>query len=96
MGDDFRYQYAQFNFMDLDAMIAYMNKHFGHRYHFKYSTPSEYFDALHSLNLHWPTKTDDFLPYGDKKDAYWTGFYTSRPNLKGFISRAQNNFHASN
>jgi len=33
----------------------------------------------------WPVKQDDFFPYADRKNAYWTGFFTSRPNLKKTI-----------
>ena len=28
-------------------------------------------------------KKDDFMPYSDEINTYWTGFYTSRPLLKG-------------
>ncbi|KAK3410478.1 hypothetical protein EUGRSUZ_J02457 [Eucalyptus grandis] len=46
-----------------------------------YSTPSIYMDAKNAANVSWPLKTDDYLP----KDAYWTGFFTSRPALKGYV-----------
>lgn len=33
---------------------------------------------------------NDFMPYASATDAYWTGFYTSRPNLKR-LERMGNN-----
>jgi hypothetical protein len=33
----------------------------------------------------FPTKTDDFFPYADNPHAFWTGFFTSRVALKGFV-----------
>jgi lysosomal alpha-mannosidase len=37
------------------------------------------------------TKTDDFFPYSSDPHAYWTGYFTSRPALKGMV-REGNNF----
>jgi hypothetical protein len=28
------------------------------------------------------------FPYKDKSNAYWTGFYSSRPELKALIRKA--------
>ena len=40
--------------------------------------------ALNALNRSWPVRgADDFFPYASRPDAFWTGFYTSRPELKG-------------
>ena len=50
-----------------------------------YSTPTRYLDALHKADMTWTLKTDDFLPYADCSWCYWTGFYTSRPGLKGYV-----------
>jgi len=76
-------------------MIEYMNTHYGDRYHLKYSTPSDYVDAVFKHNVSWPTKYDDMFPYSDNPDAYWTGYFSSRPNDKEYIRRASYNFHAS-
>jgi len=35
--------------------------------------------------LTWTLKTDDFFPYGDKPWSYWTGYFTSRVGLKGYV-----------
>lgn len=47
-----------------------------------YSTPSCYLHALNQANATWPTKDDDFFPYGSGEHTYWTGYFTSRPALK--------------
>lgn len=51
------------NYKNLDNMIAYMNKNYADKYEFKYATPSNYVDALASLNVTWTTKYDDLFPY---------------------------------
>ncbi|CAJ1974897.1 unnamed protein product [Sphenostylis stenocarpa] len=55
------------------------------RVHALYSTPSIYTDAKHAANEAWPIKTDDYFPYADRVNAYWTGYFTSRPALKGYV-----------
>ena len=30
----------------------------------------------------WPERSADFFPYADKRFAYWTGYFSSRANLK--------------
>ncbi|KAI6675783.1 hypothetical protein NL676_003689 [Syzygium grande] len=50
-----------------------------------YSTPSIYTDAKHAYNDQWPLKTGNFLRYADKINVYWTGYFTSRAALKGYV-----------
>ncbi|KAG5523153.1 hypothetical protein RHGRI_035091 [Rhododendron griersonianum] len=50
-----------------------------------YSTPTIYTDAKYAEHQSWPLKTDDYFPYADRKNAYWTGYFTSRPGLKGYV-----------
>ncbi|QCE14629.1 lysosomal alpha-mannosidase [Vigna unguiculata] len=83
MGTDFKYQYAQSWFRQLDKFIHYVNQ--DGRVHALYSTPSIYTDAKHATNEAWPIKTDDYFPYADRVNAYWTGYFTSRPALKGYV-----------
>jgi len=68
MGDDFRYMNAAQNYDSIDNMIAYMNKHHSDKYILRYSTPSDYVDALHKHNVTWPVKYDDMFPYADGYD----------------------------
>lgn len=83
MGDDFQYQYAESWFKQMDKLIHHVNK--DGRVNALYSTPSIYTDVKNAANESWPLKTDDYFPYADKENAYWTGFFTSRPALKRYV-----------
>jgi hypothetical protein len=80
----------------MDNMIEYMNKRYQGKWNLFYSTPSQYIDAVAKYDVEWPTRFADMFPYADSKDAYWTGFYSSRPNDKEYVRRASHNFDASN
>ncbi|KAL6642500.1 hypothetical protein ACP70R_020681 [Stipagrostis hirtigluma subsp. patula] len=83
MGDDFRYQYAESWFRNMDKLIHHVNR--DGRVHALYSTPSIYTDAKHASNESWPVKYDDYFPYADSTNAYWTGYFTSRPTFKRYV-----------
>ncbi|XVF08603.1 hypothetical protein REPUB_Repub07fG0017200 [Reevesia pubescens] len=83
MGTDFKYQYAETWFRQMDKFIHYVNQ--DGRVNALYSTPSIYTDAKYATNEAWPLKTDDYFPYADRINAYWTGYFTSRPALKGYV-----------
>ncbi|XVF16105.1 hypothetical protein REPUB_Repub10bG0002600 [Reevesia pubescens] len=83
MGTDFRYQYAHTWFRQMDKLIHYVNK--DGRVNALYSTPSIYTDAKYAMSKSWPLKTDDYFPYADRANAYWTGYFTSRPALKRYV-----------
>ncbi|XP_051127486.1 alpha-mannosidase isoform X2 [Andrographis paniculata] len=83
MGDDFQYQYAESWFKQMDKLIHYVNK--DGRVNALYSTPTIYTDAKHAANESFPLKLDDYFPYADDENSYWTGFFTSRPALKRYV-----------
>ncbi|CAN1243888.1 Alpha-mannosidase At3g26720 [Linum perenne] len=83
MGTDFRYQYANSWYRQMDKFIHYVNQ--DGRVNVLYSTPSMYTDAKHAADEEWPLKTGDFFPYADHPNAYWTGYFTSRPAFKGYV-----------
>ncbi|XP_048333920.2 probable alpha-mannosidase At5g13980 [Ziziphus jujuba] len=84
MGTDFKYQYAESWFRQLDKFIHYVNQ--DGRVNALYSTPSIYTDAKYATNERWPLKEDDdYFPYADRVNAYWTGYFTSRPATKGYV-----------
>ena len=67
---------------------------------FFYSTPEKYFNSVKeeltknnkNLNIFENFTNFDFFPL--KTDCFWTGFYTSRPYLKGYIRKASNVFYS--
>lgn len=83
MGTDFKYQYAHTWFRQMDKLIHYVNM--DGRVNALYSTPSIYTDAKYASQESWPLKTEDFFPYADRLNAYWTGYFTSRPALKRYV-----------
>ncbi|KAL2939592.1 hypothetical protein RDABS01_033750 [Bienertia sinuspersici] len=83
MGTDFKYQYAHTWFRQMDKLIHYVN--LDGRVNAVYSTASIYTDAKYATQESWPTKTDDFFPYADRVNGYWTGYFTSRPTLKRYV-----------
>ncbi|KAH9288550.1 hypothetical protein KI387_032667, partial [Taxus chinensis] len=85
MGEDFAYESAGTWFKQMDKLIHYVNK--DGRVNAFYSTPTIYTKEKFMSNESWPLKTDDFFPYADHSDAYWTGYFTSRPALKGYVRK---------
>ena len=62
-----------------------------------YSTPEKYFDSvkkeLAEKNVHLDSYINmDFYPL--KTDCFWTGYFTSRPYLKGYIRKSSNIFYS--
>ena len=74
-GEDFFFRNATRDFLYYDKLINYINENFK-EIKLLYSTPSLYMKAVNKLNKKYTTKTDDFFPYADSKNSYWTGFYT--------------------
>jgi len=83
MGDDFTgaNQYAVYK--QVDALIEYCNNNQKTNMTFVYSTPSKYINALKEEQVKWPiVRNHDFMPYAREHNAYWSGFFSSRPGLK--------------
>jgi hypothetical protein len=79
--------------MNIDILM----KHFNAKYsnvQLQYSTPTEYLTAVHDADIEWPTKYDDMFPYADNADGFWTGYFTSRAHLKGFVRRGSKELNA--
>ena len=63
----------------------------------RYSTVGEYMSAAQEAlqvpksfgSVPIPSLSGDFLPYSDRSDQYWTGFYSTRPLLKRMTRRLQ-------
>ena len=103
-GDDFKYT-NDFLFRNIDNLKEQFNsrqneakRYFGtsEKINFFYSTPEKYFkymkEELEINNKNLDTLTHkDFYPL--RTDCYWTGYFTSKPYLKGYIRKASNAFY---
>ncbi|KAF7635204.1 Alpha-mannosidase [Meloidogyne graminicola] len=87
MGGDFTYSNAELWFDNLDKLILASNKITNIKIF--YSTPSCYLKALHETTKpNFPKRDGDFFPYADQFDRYWTGYFSSKPSLKGIIRKS--------
>ena len=87
MGSDFNYEAAEIWFTNLDKLIASVNA--DGRINMKYSSPQEYVEAKRAeKTVTWPLTTGDFFPYADGPHKFWSGYFTSRPALKGMVRSA--------
>lgn len=84
-GEDFNFQAAGAYYRNLDILMDVVNSRYD-QYGIKmiYSTPSQYLKALNSKNITFPKNVDDFFPYADRPNAFWTGYFTSRVSQKGY------------
>ena len=74
-------------YKNFDKLIKFINSRPELGVKLIYSTPADYIHDLHenSSQTVFPSKTDDFFPYADRQNAYWTGYFTSRTAVKGFV-----------
>jgi len=94
-GCDFQYMNADINFKNMDKLIKYINANPSYDMKLFYSTPTTYIDYIHSENITFTVKTDDLFPYGSGPHSYWTGYFTSRPALKGYVRTRSHLLHLS-
>ncbi|RUS73821.1 hypothetical protein EGW08_018414 [Elysia chlorotica] len=88
-GDDFRYstrrEWSE-QFGNLQKLMDFINKNGDMNVEVKFGTISDYFNALtkdvSKSKVSFPSLSGDFLPYNDRDDQYWTGFYSNRPLYK--------------
>lgn len=85
LGEDFQYTNSRMWYKNVDKLIKYINSRPEFGVTIAYSTPGEYIAAIQKEKATYPIKTDDFFPYADNSHAFWTGYFTSRVALKGFV-----------
>ena len=105
-GGDFQYKDNR-NFVNIDYLIKNIfqnsfsevlkdiKEKLGENINFFYSTPEIYFNTvkkeLQEKNIEIGTFSNiDFFPLRD--NCYWTGYFNSRPYLKGIIRKVSNLF----
>lgn len=97
MGMDFNYRDANKWYSNLDQLVDEIQSNQAkYKINLVYSTPSCYLKNIHKqTHITWPVKLDDFFPYADSHNSYWTGYYTSRPGLKYQIVTGNNFLQAA-
>lgn len=86
VGEDFTYSNARMQFKNYDKLIKHINaRKETYNITIRYSTPSEYIRSIRTEKKGYSTKRDDFFPYADYPHSMWTGFFTSRTAIKGFV-----------
>jgi hypothetical protein len=95
-GNDFDHQNAFKSFDDMDELIRYINTdpdHRGYNMTIKYGGLADYVKAVNDIGLTWPVLDKDhplpngnrdFMIYATGPTDYWSGYYSSRPKLKGY------------
>lgn len=88
LGSDFQYENANEWYKNLDKLIHYVN--LNGTVNIFYSTPSIYTKAKLSQDITWSVTTADFFPYADSNHSMWSGYFTSRPGVKGYVRETSN------
>jgi lysosomal alpha-mannosidase len=90
MGGDFFYENAEHTYHNLEILMNSVNS-MQNEIYLLYLTPNCYLKAINNLKRNYTDiKHDDFMPYADFPDAFWTGYYTSRPRIKYHVNYANN------
>ncbi|XP_052768537.1 alpha-mannosidase 2x-like isoform X2 [Mya arenaria] len=95
-GDDFRYATEadwRAQMSNMQALMDHINNNTQMAMKIQFGTLRTYFDAVHAeareSRLAFPVLSGDLVPYSDRGDQYWAGFYTSRPFIKYLARRLQ-------
>jgi len=95
LGDDFAYVKSEETYTNFEKIMNYINQNRDmYNITMKYSTPVQYFKQIREQNIESNNnyikdiKKGDFMPYEDINYKYWTGYYSTRPNLKYVVRRA--------
>ncbi|KAE9549642.1 hypothetical protein FO519_007149 [Halicephalobus sp. NKZ332] len=92
MGGDFQYSNANQVFINMDKLITVANARSNEtKIVFKYSTPSCYVKSLSDAGPRLLQRTGDTFPHATANHSYWTGYFTSKPVMKGLV-RSSSNF----
>ena len=87
-GEDFAFNEADINYENIEMIMDYVNKNMQGKMKMIYSTPSQYFDSVLKTGAKFEKHSNyDFFPYADNAHCYWTGYFSSRANLKGLIKQ---------
>ncbi|KAA3679008.1 alpha-mannosidase II [Paragonimus westermani] len=108
LGDDFRYlseKEWELQLDNYDQIITYWNSHPQLGIRARFATLSDYFTTLHKrlgshpgmtpVTKNLPTLSGDLFTYADRNQDYWSGLFTSRPNLKSLVRVLESELQAA-
>lgn len=102
LGDSFSYESQtefDFQYYNYDKIADFVNNNRDiYKASVEFGTTKDYFNSILSSQTSFPTLKGDFLNFADISDgspAYWTGFFTSRPQLKILLRRLQSTLRST-
>eukprot|EP00591_Stephanopyxis_turris_P017428 CAMPEP_0195539222 /NCGR_PEP_ID=MMETSP0794_2-20130614/49941_1 /TAXON_ID=515487 /ORGANISM="Stephanopyxis turris, Strain CCMP 815" /LENGTH=1047 /DNA_ID=CAMNT_0040673245 /DNA_START=100 /DNA_END=3243 /DNA_ORIENTATION=+ len=107
LGSDFNYQNASYSYRNIEFLLAKVNEYQANgkidseslgrfdKINLFYSNPEMYTFAKHDEGIDWKVKEDDFFPYSDCPNCFWTGYFTSRASLKRLERVGSSFLHAA-
>lgn len=96
MGSDFQWAAAHMNFASIDKLVHYVNLNTSvHGVNLLYSSPAMYAAARLSSQTPLEVRTGDIFPYADGPHSVWSGYFSSRPALKGYVRDSSTVFQAA-
>ena len=100
IGGDFQYKQSKYSYEAMELLFDYINsnnyKINNQTVNIFFSTPSKYFESLEKDDIKtnklklYIEKRNDLFPLATDKYCLWTGYFTSRPYLKGIIETTSN------
>ncbi|XP_011673874.2 epididymis-specific alpha-mannosidase [Strongylocentrotus purpuratus] len=90
-GCDKQFFNATDQYENMERLLVHINQQRS-KYNIKIrqATLGQFFTALHNSDTTWDVKNSgDFIPYSTAREEAWTGFYTSRIELKGIARASQ-------
>ena len=100
MGGDFKYKNSKPSYEAMELVFNYINSNNytinNQTVKIFFSTPSKYFEALEKDDIKtnklklFIEKKHDLFPLATDKYCLWTGYFSSRPYLKGIIETTSN------
>lgn len=91
LGDDFRFQTpkeAEDQFANYQRLFDYINENYP-GVKVRFGTLRDYFHAAGQSEMQLPKLKGSFFTYADVGEAYWSGYYTSRPFDKSLGRRLE-------
>jgi len=102
LGDDFRFNYLEEwdqQYENYKKLMDYMNAKKEWNIHVKFGTLKDLFTNARKSeignSIEFKSITGDFFPYSDHDNAYWTGYFTTRPFDKRFYREAESRLRAA-